>query len=163
MSGRKNIPPMDLPRCTPPGPTHGTIACVRSICTHIHIPLTYLRRNAALPHTIHIFNPKILKSTPDTHTILHQPLVSRFWLIFRILGIILNGISVSGPPFFGERPYPRQFHPVEMTPFFAIFRPQNSCAEPTITLKPNISPLAFNPPIILPNHQSSHSSTNLYT
>ena len=25
----------------------------------------------------------------------------------------VNGISVSGPPKIGERPYPRQFHPVE--------------------------------------------------
>ena len=39
----------------------------------------------------------------------------------------LNGISVSRPPIFGERPYPRQFHPVGFPPFFTsrnpIFKP----------------------------------------
>ena len=58
--------------------------------------------------------------TPDA-TILHQPPEFQFQAIFPILPQNLNGISVSGPPFFGERPYPRQFHPVGFTPFFGYF------------------------------------------
>jgi len=30
------------------------------------------------------------------------------------MGQKVNGISVSGPPKIGERPYPRPFHPVEI-------------------------------------------------
>ena len=53
-----------------------------------------------------------------THTILHQPPESQFWLIFRKNPRKVNGISVSGPPKIGERPYPRQFHPVGFPLFF---------------------------------------------
>jgi len=66
-------------------------------------------------------------SSPPPTTILHQPQISQIYVNFGILGQNLNGISVSGPPFFGERPYPRQFHPVEMTPIFTDFPPTNLC------------------------------------
>ena len=58
--------------------------------------------------------------------ILHQPHKSQFRVNFRFLAQILNGISVSGPPFFGERPYPRQIHPVENTLIFDNFRPKTT-------------------------------------
>ena len=86
-----------------------------------------LRRNATHLYKIH----QIPRQTP---IILHQPLVSRFRVIFPLLGQILNGISVSGPPKIGERPYPRQFHPVEMTPVFEYFLgnqpPNQQCYHP---------------------------------
>ena len=47
-----------------------------------------------------------------TTPILHQPQISQNFVNFTILGLFLNGIPVSRPPFFGERPYPRQSHPV---------------------------------------------------
>ena len=135
-SGSKNIPPMDLPRHTSSAQHVETVVCVRSSRTNIHLPLTNLRRNAALPHTIYIFNLKILKFTPGPHTILHQPLVSRFPVIFPLSGQILNGISVSGPPFFGERPYPRQFHPVENPQFLT----RNHQFPPTTRTRPPFPP-----------------------
>ena len=58
---------------------------------------------------------------PPTPIISHQPLESQNYVIFTISAQILNGISVSGPPIFGERPYPSQFHPVESDPFFVDF------------------------------------------
>ena len=58
-----------------------------------------------------------------TSTVIHQPQISQIYVIFGILGQNLNGIPVSRPPFFGERPYPRQFHPVEFTPFLTVFDP----------------------------------------
>ena len=73
-----------------------------------------LRRNATQKHRIH----------PHTPLILHQPQISRFYVILAILGPKVNGISVSGPPIFGERPYPRQFHPVEFPPFLRYFSPE---------------------------------------
>ena len=56
-----------------------------------------------------------------TTPILHQPQISQNFVDFTILGLFLNGISVSRPPFFGERPYPRQFHPVEKPLILARF------------------------------------------
>ena len=56
-----------------------------------------------------------------TAPILHQPQISQNFVNFAILGLFLNGIPVSGPPFFGERPYPRQFHPVEKPLILARF------------------------------------------
>ena len=81
---------------------------------------------ATRPKNTHFhFMPLIFNPRPPRHpVILHQPPETQKYVIFPILPQNLNGISVSGPPFFGERPYPRQFHPVEMTPIFANFRPQ---------------------------------------
>ena len=75
-----------------------------------------LRRNAAQKHHFH----------PRTLIILHQPQISRFYVILAISGPNLNGVSVSGPPKIGERPYPRQFHPVGFPGFSAIFHPSQS-------------------------------------
>ena len=60
---------------------------------------------------------------PHTRLILHQPRKSRKYVNFPFYPQNLNGIPVSRPPFFGERPYPRQFHPVGNHPFLTIFDP----------------------------------------
>ena len=85
----------------------------------LHVDSVRLARGAK-HYSDNIFNISPA-TTPEYPTILHQPLVSRFRVIFPLLGQILNGISVSGPPKIGERPYPRQFHPVE----FSLFLTRN--------------------------------------
>ena len=76
---------------------------------------------------------------PHTPLILHQPQISRFYVILAILGPNLNGISVSRPPFFGERPYPRQFHPVEFRRFSRYSPTRNTLTSTfTLTSKSNI-------------------------
>ena len=64
----------------------------------------------------HPWNPHYTTPTPDFP-------ISRD---FRKNPLFLNGISVSRPPKIGERPYPRQFHPVEFARFQAIFPPLRS-------------------------------------
>ena len=61
----------------------------------------------------------IIQKPRISPTLLHQPPESRFCAIFGQTPWNLNGISVSDTPKIGERPYPRPFHPVEMTPIFA--------------------------------------------
>ena len=68
-------------------------------------------------------NPKFSPNPRKVPTIIHQPHKSQNYVKIGFSGLKVNGISVSGPPFFGERPYPRQFHPVENDPLFAIFHP----------------------------------------
>ena len=61
------------------------------------------------------------------------------------MGQKVNGISVSGPPKIGERPYPKWFHPVEITPKIVEnpwFQGQNSSnTAKIIVTSPNLSQL----------------------
>ena len=108
-----------------------------------------LRHTNYLPNPTALIYPAGQHRTKTTHvtfmphhpTILHQPRKSWFYVKFRFLTQILNGIPVSRPPFFGERPYPRQFHPVEMTPiftqfssFYTIHRPHIQCSTPNYSI-----------------------------
>jgi len=56
-------------------------------------------------------NQRILR---ESATILHQPRKSQIWVKNGKSAQKVNGISVSETPKIGERPYPRQFHPVEI-------------------------------------------------
>jgi len=88
-----------------------------------HITLTHLYpwSNATLSPLNAHNSPLYPLKYPETHTILHQPRESRFCLNFKKNPQKVNGISVSDTPKIGERPYPRQFHPVETTLFFGHF------------------------------------------
>ena len=107
-----------------PGPCHATrvytlIAGSTLTATHCQC-LPDLWSNATLPPPNSLLPLKPQYSPTQTPTILHQPPETWFSVIFSQNPQILNGISVSDTPIFGERPYPRQFHPVEMTPIFAL-------------------------------------------
>ena len=73
----------------------------------------------------------------------------------------MNGISVSGPPKIGERPYPRQFHPVEFTPVFEYFssKPVSGFTSNTIqaTNLTSIIPPIKHTQLVPPNSQISHT------
>ena len=91
-----------------------------------------------------------LKPTPPP-LILHQPRKSWFCVILGQNPQKVNGISVSKPPIFGERPYPRQFHPVG----FSRFLPRNrwfSAPHPTHHMSTTNQDIYPTPPA------SSHST-----
>ena len=99
---------------------------------------------------------------PPRHpTILHQPPEFQFYVIFRVLGQKVNGISVSGPPKIGERPYPRQFHPVGFTPVFEYFssKPVSGFTSNTIqvTNLTSIIPPIKHTQLVSPNSQISYT------
>ena len=105
-----------------------------------------LRRNATQKHPFH----------PRTLIILHQPQISRFYVILAISGPNLNGVSVSGPPKIGERPYPRQFHPVGFPGFSAIFHPSQS---PTQYTLPPTSQIKHQSPVMWSKHANIYHPT----
>ena len=55
----------------------------------------------------------MIPTPAEIQIILHQPRKCRKYVKIRKMGQKVNGISVSGPPKIGERPYPSPFHPVE--------------------------------------------------
>ena len=118
----------DLP-CPPRNPRVPNTRLVAWISGHNHSCPRSSRGDTHFSIPMHIITIILSLIIPRTPLILHQPQISRFYVILAILGPNLNGISVSGPPIFGERPYPRQFHPVEFTPIFVIFEPQNPRVE----------------------------------
>ena len=128
--------PVDLPVCKAlcpalaPGYSHLMgFALPREVSRLPQQSATHPSVPAKLPCTLvelYKFSLYLSSPTRGTPTILHQPQISRFRVIFRKNLLFLNGISVSRPPKIGERPYPRQFHPVEFTRFQAIFPPLRS-------------------------------------
>ena len=86
------------------------------------LPYSHHNLSAKIPRPQQPFSvdeAKIRPPHPESATILHQPRKSQKSGKNRKIGENLNGISVSETPKIGERPYPRPFHPVEITPNLA--------------------------------------------
>ena len=105
-----------------------------------------------------------LKPTPPP-LILHQPRKSWFCVILGQNPQKVNGISVSGPPFFGERPYPRPFHPVE----FPHFLPRNCrfSTQDSHAIRQQPTKIIYSIPVLNPHSPHtitySHTPPHLYS
>jgi len=98
---------------------------IDQIPTKSHTNFTHLQ--AAIFHKLN------LKSSPDPRkvpTIIHQPHKSQNYVKIGFSGLKVNGISVSETPKIGERPYPRQFHPVEICPKSVEIQPSKLVSTP---------------------------------
>ena len=132
---------------------------------HPTVSPSTLRDNATLLSlfTLSTHNSPLKPAPPPL--ILHQPQKSWFCVILGQNPQKVNGISVSGPPKIGERPYPRPFHPVE----FPHFLPRNRrfSTQNSHTIRQQPIKIIYLTPVLNPHSPHiitySHTPPHLYS